>query len=571
MNHQLLDRKADFFTEHDDTYSTIKHEFSKIFHDNNLHSFANASDIGFLDLGKASTTHGYTGDYDGLGDMDSIATRPYHKEEPASPSPYHNMSMHNSYSPMRFLQSSLNSSMAYNTAGYPNMGGTSRKMSAQSPGFYQSYQPYKYADYSYMDYSTQPNSGTFPQAGYDIYNQPEIVDTHPSNPLSLMWSNEAGKATTTEVIEEEEPIEGSLVALSRRFASVQPEQMTSKKQSSFKVEQDFEKISNKALGIQLDRAAKSTPETVAPRRTTRTSKPLFNKSTYANDEDESGSDDDKDDAFGGDGKSRSSRGLRVLSLKVRDIVSKKKKTSYKEVADALLDDLKQKMKGRPQSEIAKEEQNVKRRVYDALNVLIAADVLRKEGKLVCCGTGGSKFGSSKKGNNDKEGLLEQIQELKKRKKEKLDALQELIFKSLAVRNLVRKNKEKELAEEKTNELNGLKNKKANAIMNGNSQNVNATRIDVVQENASLNQRTQDVIRFPFIVILSSSNENSMNLNMDTSQKQLSIESRKPFDIFGDIDVLLKMRLHYVPREIFNKEIPKDLQKFVSPAFINNLK
>jgi len=31
---------------------------------------------------------------------------------------------------------------------------------------------------------------------------------------------------------------------------------------------------------------------------------------------------------------------------------------------------------------AKDEQNVKRRVYDALNVLIAANVLSKEGKKV---------------------------------------------------------------------------------------------------------------------------------------------------------------------------------------------
>lgn len=34
------------------------------------------------------------------------------------------------------------------------------------------------------------------------------------------------------------------------------------------------------------------------------------------------------------------------------------------------------------SDFSKEEQNVKRRVYDALNVLIAAGVLIKEGKKV---------------------------------------------------------------------------------------------------------------------------------------------------------------------------------------------
>jgi len=63
----------------------------------------------------------------------------------------------------------------------------------------------------------------------------------------------------------------------------------------------------------------------------------------------------------------------------------------------------------------------------------------------------------------------------------------------------------------------------------------------------------------------------MNLNMDTTQRQLSIDSKKSFNIFGDIDVLLKMRLHYVSKEIFNKEIPKELRKYVSQSFIDALK
>ena len=32
----------------------------------------------------------------------------------------------------------------------------------------------------------------------------------------------------------------------------------------------------------------------------------------------------------------------------------------------------------------RDEQNIKRRAYDALNVLIAADILKKEGKVVYC-------------------------------------------------------------------------------------------------------------------------------------------------------------------------------------------
>jgi len=101
--------------------------------------------------------------------------------------------------------------------------------------------------------------------------------------------------------------------------------------------------------------------------------------------------------------------------------------------------------------------------------------------------------------------------------------------------------------------------------------VNATKIEVVQENASLTSQTQDAISFPFIVVVSTSAENNMNLNMDNLQRHLSIESKKEFNIFGDIDVLLKMKLHYVPRETFEKEIPKELRKYVSPSFVDVLK
>ena len=51
---------------------------------------------------------------------------------------------------------------------------------------------------------------------------------------------------------------------------------------------------------------------------------------------------DDDDMF--DSKNRSSRGLRVLSLKVKDIVSEKKRTTYKDVAETLIHELNDKLK-----------------------------------------------------------------------------------------------------------------------------------------------------------------------------------------------------------------------------------
>ena len=88
-----------------------------------------------------------------------------------------------------------------------------------------------------------------------------------------------------------------------------------------------------------------------------------------------------------------------MSVRVRDLVYAKRSTSYKEVADDLIKEFacKEEEGGlyfdTPANKLddsedddleqnGKEEKNVRRRVYDALNVLIAADVLQKNGKQV---------------------------------------------------------------------------------------------------------------------------------------------------------------------------------------------
>ncbi len=74
----------------------------------------------------------------------------------------------------------------------------------------------------------------------------------------------------------------------------------------------------------------------------------------------------------------------MLSVIVKDIVIEKKSTTYKEVAELILkDSIKyDNLNMNSKQEIAREEQNIKRRVYDALNVLISAGILIKEGKRV---------------------------------------------------------------------------------------------------------------------------------------------------------------------------------------------
>jgi hypothetical protein len=73
---------------------------------------------------------------------------------------------------------------------------------------------------------------------------------------------------------------------------------------------------------------------------------------------------------------RSKNGLKMLSWKVKEIVEKLGSSTYQEIADQLV-------KETEDSEgEARDEKNIRRRVYDALNVLISVGVLEKENKKV---------------------------------------------------------------------------------------------------------------------------------------------------------------------------------------------
>ncbi|KAK8999785.1 hypothetical protein V6N11_065282 [Hibiscus sabdariffa] len=79
-------------------------------------------------------------------------------------------------------------------------------------------------------------------------------------------------------------------------------------------------------------------------------------------------------AVGGD---KSGRGLRQFSLKVCEKVESKGRTTYNEVADELVAEF-----GDPGSSQQYDEKNIRRRVYDALNVLMAMDIISKDKKEI---------------------------------------------------------------------------------------------------------------------------------------------------------------------------------------------
>ena len=73
-------------------------------------------------------------------------------------------------------------------------------------------------------------------------------------------------------------------------------------------------------------------------------------------------------------RNRRNHGLKALSIKVKDVVIQRSQASYREVADLLITEM---AVSNPAA-----QKNIRRRVYDALNVLKSANIIIKRGKLV---------------------------------------------------------------------------------------------------------------------------------------------------------------------------------------------
>ncbi|KAM7464191.1 hypothetical protein LguiA_032312 [Lonicera macranthoides] len=138
-------------------------------------------------------------------------------------------------------------------------------------------------------------------------------------------------------------------------------------------------------------------------------------------------------AGGGD---KSGRGLRQFSMKVCEKVESKGRTTYNEVADELVAEF-----ADPSSSAAApdqqqyEEKNIRRRVYDALNVLMAMDIISKDKKEI------QWKGLPRTSLNDIEELKNDRLALRNRIEKKAAYLQELEEQFVGLQNLIQRNEQ----------------------------------------------------------------------------------------------------------------------------------
>lgn len=130
------------------------------------------------------------------------------------------------------------------------------------------------------------------------------------------------------------------------------------------------------------------------------------------------------------------KGLRHFSMMVCKKVEEKGTTSYNEVADELVQAVVQERK--QQNPAAKyDEKNIRRRVYDALNVLMAMDIITKEKKEI------TWKGLPTGATQDLDMLQRELDFRKEQVQKKRDALLELLVQQVCFRNLVQHNHQRE--------------------------------------------------------------------------------------------------------------------------------
>ncbi|KAF3328198.1 transcription factor-like protein DPB [Carex littledalei] len=136
------------------------------------------------------------------------------------------------------------------------------------------------------------------------------------------------------------------------------------------------------------------------------------------------------------GPDKGGRGLRQFSMRVCEKVESKGRTTYNEVADELVAEF-----ADPASNFSSpdqqqyDEKNIRRRVYDALNVLMAMDIISKDKKEI------QWKGLPRTSLNDVEELKTELAGLKSRIDKKSAYLQELQDQALGLENLVQRNEQ----------------------------------------------------------------------------------------------------------------------------------
>lgn len=215
----------------------------------------------------------------------------------------------------------------------------------------------------------------------------------------------------------------------------------------------------------------------------------------------------------------SNKGLRHFSEKVAKKVEEKGHTTYQEVADELVKEYIAENKGRnkvgdPSPHKKVEHKNIRRRVYDALNVLMAMDIISKDKKdIFWQGLPEYKSGDLEMLQREKDNRAEEV--AKKR-----EILMSLLKQQILFRNLVKRNRERE-------KTSNCKRSKSNG----------------------------GKVSLPFCVVSSSTDS---EIEFETGQRDVALHFLGHFHVKEDKEIISNMGFDKTTQDELKLMLPKDL-------------
>ncbi|XP_039616218.1 transcription factor Dp-2-like isoform X2 [Polypterus senegalus] len=224
---------------------------------------------------------------------------------------------------------------------------------------------------------------------------------------------------------------------------------------------------------------------------------------------------------------KNGKGLRHFSMKVCEKVQKKGTTSYNEVADELVAEFAN-SSSLMTADSVYDQKNIRRRVYDALNVLMAMNIISKEKKEI------KWIGLPTNSAQECQNLELEKQRRIERIKQKRAQLQELILQQIAFKNLVQRNQQTE------------------------------------EERKSPPPRSS-VIQLPFI-LLNTSVRTVIDCSISSDKCEYLFNFDNTFEIHDDIEVLKRMGMSFgleygkcTPENLKTAKslVPKSLESYVT--------
>uniref|UniRef100_A0AC35U624 Transcription factor Dp-1 n=1 Tax=Rhabditophanes sp. KR3021 TaxID=114890 RepID=A0AC35U624_9BILA len=199
-----------------------------------------------------------------------------------------------------------------------------------------------------------------------------------------------------------------------------------------------------------------------------------------------------------------SKGLRHFSAKVCEKVKEKLKTTYSEVADELVKEYFESLDTPPETEKQQYDmKNIRRRVYDALNVLMALNMIKKDRKeITWIGKQISSIHECRRLERDRNARVNRLEEKKIQ-------LRDVLTQISAHHELIKRNKAYEAANGRHNE--------------------------------------GDIVRLPYIFI-TAPKECSTDISISNDKTEYHLNFDRPFELREDMFVLTSNKLGITPSE-----------------------